>query len=81
MEGNRFADWTAELCLELDAAGKEFAVESSEPTGRYPKIWDMPSMARLRVLTGARIVPLKMCPWGLQPAVCRSFSERGPGGW
>ena len=63
--GNRFADLSAELCTTLFKHGREFAFESSAPSGRYPKIWDLPSMRRLRQSTGARIVPMDMCAWYL----------------
>ena len=46
--GNQFADLCAELCESLYTCGREFAFESSAPSGRYPKIWDLPSMRRMR---------------------------------
>ena len=63
--GNQFADLSASLCESLFEHGREFAFESSAPSGRYPKIWDMPSMRRLRKRTGARIVAMDMCAWYL----------------
>ena len=63
--GNQFADLCAELCESLYTCGREFAFESSAPSGRYPKIWDLPSMRRMRQSTGARVVPMDMCAWYL----------------
>ena len=55
-------------CARLGAV---FGFESSAPSGGYPKIWDLPCMKRLREQTGARIVPMHMCAWFLQPSSCR----------
>ena len=62
--GNQFADLCAELCESLYTCGHEFAFESSAPSGRYPKIWDLPSMRRMRQSTGARVVPIRTCVLG-----------------
>ena len=70
VQGNEFAAFAAEACLNLHASGRLFAFESSAPSGRYPKIWDLPCMRRLREQTGARLVPLHMCAWFLQPWTC-----------
>ena len=58
--GNQFAEFSAEVCLTAWKAGREFGFESSAKSGRYPKIWDLPCMQRLRAATGARIVPMHM---------------------
>ena len=71
MQGNDFAEFASELCLELHRAGRVFGFESSAPSGNYPKIWDLPCMKRLREETGARIVPMHMCAWFLQPSSCQ----------
>ena len=63
--GNQFADLCAELRESLYTCGREFAFESSALSGRYPKIWDLPSMRRMRHSTGARVVPMDMCAWYL----------------
>ena len=62
-----FSDFTAEACEILFCAGKEYLLESSAPDGRYPKIWDRAAIRRMRETTGARIVPMAMCAWGLSP--------------
>ena len=67
MLGNLFADFTAKACQILYANGKEFCFESSAPSGRYPKIWDLPNVAKMRRATGAVVVPMAMCAWGLAP--------------
>ena len=71
VQGNDFAEFASELCLELHRAGRVFGFESSAPSGGYPKIWDLPCMKRLREQTGARIVPMHMCAWFLQPSSCQ----------
>ena len=83
VQGNDFAAFAAEVCIQLHASGRLFAFESSAPSGRYPKIWDLPCMQRLREQTGARLVPLHMCAWHLQPWDCApgSFTRKSPGGW
>ena len=70
VQGNDFAAFAAEACMNLHASGRLFAFESSAPSGRYPKIWDLPCMQKLREQTGARLVPLHMCAWHLQSWDC-----------
>ena len=41
--------------------------QSSAPDGRYPKIWDLPCVQQMRKSTGAQVVPMCMCEWGLGP--------------
>ena len=65
--GNDLIDFTCETCEVLDANGKEFAVENTAPTGRYPKLWDLARVQTMRRRTGAMIVPMDMCAWGLGP--------------
>ena len=65
--GNELAAFTAKCCETLDLHGKQFLFESSAPDGRYPKIWDHPAVARMRAKTGAKIVAMSMCEWGLRP--------------
>ncbi|CAL1131402.1 unnamed protein product [Cladocopium goreaui] len=67
VQGNEDAEFAAELCTVLADNGRVFALESSAPSGRYPKIWDLPCMQRLRRRTGAKIVSMAMCAWGLGP--------------
>ena len=67
VQGNEDAEFAAELCTVLADNGRLFALESSAPSGRYPKIWDLPCMQRLRRRTGAKIVSMAMCAWGLGP--------------
>ena len=64
IEGNAYAEFTCETCDILDQNGKEFLIESSMPSGRYPKLWDLTCVQKLRETTGALIVPTFMCPWG-----------------
>ena len=70
VQGNDFAAFAAEACMNLHASGRLFAFESSAPSGRYPKIWDLPCMQKLREQTGARLVPLHMRAWHLQSWDC-----------
>ena len=67
-EGNHFCELTCRMCESLYAHDKEFILESSMPSGRYPKIWDQPAVQRLQQLTGALIVPTHLCEWGCAPA-------------
>jgi len=67
VDGNLFSDFTAEACEILFYAGKEFTFESPAPDGRYPKIWDRAAIRRTRETTGAWIVPMAKCAWGLSP--------------
>lgn len=66
-DGNLFCDFTCELCLEAYNHDKEFVVENTMPTGRYPKLWDQPAMQRLQRATGALFIPAHLCEWGLSP--------------
>ena len=65
--GNKLAELTCECCLILHENDKELLFESSAPDGRYPKIWDLPSIQKLRDTTGAKVVAMSMCEWGLCP--------------
>lgn len=67
VQGNLFCDFTCDLCLEAYNHDKEFVVENTMPTGRYPKLWDQPAMQRLQKATGALFVPAHLCEWGLSP--------------
>lgn len=66
-EGNLFCDFTCELCFEAYQHDKEFVIENTMPTGRYPKLWDQPALQRLQRATGALFVPAHLCEWGLSP--------------
>ena len=66
-EGNHFCDYTCRVCLELYNHDKEFILESSMPSGRYPKIWDQPGIQELQQSTGSLIVPTHLCEWGAHP--------------
>ena len=66
-EGNYFCDLTCRMCESLYHHDKEFILESSMPSGRYPKIWDQPAIQRLQQSTGALIVPTHLCEWGSAP--------------
>ena len=67
-DGNLFCEWTCEMCLAAYNNDKEFVVESSMPSGRYPKLWDQPAIQDLQRKTGALIVPTHLCEWGLAPS-------------
>ena len=69
-QGNEFAEFASDACITLHEHGRFFLFESSAPSGRYPKIWDLPCTRKLREVTGARLVPLHMCAWHLQPVDC-----------
>ncbi|CAK9068985.1 unnamed protein product, partial [Durusdinium trenchii] len=66
-EGNYFCDLTCRMRESLYHHDKEFILESSMPSGRYPKIWDQPAIQRLQQSTGALIVPTHLCEWGSAP--------------
>ena len=81
-QGNRFAEFAVDLCLRLHAAGREFCFESSAASGRYPKIWDLPCVRRLRKRAGAMVVPMHMCAWYLTSEECRPGEyHRKPTWW
>jgi len=65
IEGNIHSELSCELCEVLAEAGKEFLIESTAPSGKYPKAWDLKCYRRLRQLAGARFVPMAMCEWDL----------------
>ena len=67
IQGNEDAEFAAQPATVLSENGRLFAIESSAPSGRYQKLWDLPCMKKLRQRTGARIVPMAMCAWGLGP--------------
>ena len=67
VDGNYFCELTCELGQLLYNIDKEFVLESSMPSGRYPKIWDQPAAQRLQEATGALIVPTHLCEWGAAP--------------
>ena len=66
-DGNYFCELTCDLCEALFHNDKEFVLESSMPSGKYPKIWDQPWVRRLQEVTGALIVPTHLCEWGASP--------------
>ena len=68
VQGNHDAEFAVKLCETVDDNGRLFCLESSAPTGRYPKLWDLPCIARLRKKTGAKIIPVSMCVWGSGPS-------------
>ena len=57
VEDNAGVAFLADLCHVLEANGRLFCIEGDSPTGRYPKLWDLPCMQQLRSQTGARIIP------------------------
>ena len=67
VEGNLFVEFTIDMCHTLHVNEKEFLVESSSPTGRYPKAWDLKSMLKLKQKTGAVIISVANCAYGLAP--------------
>ena len=80
--GNAHASLTCETCDILHAEGKEFLIESSWPSGRYPEIWGQPAMVALRRKTGALIVPMHMCAWVRRPrATPIGGTAKAAGGW
>ncbi|CAE8601345.1 unnamed protein product, partial [Polarella glacialis] len=58
-DGNLFANFTARCCETLHANGREFVVEGSMWSGRYPKIWDGELMKTMKTRTGAKILALE----------------------
>ena len=71
VEGNQFAEFAGDLAMRLWENGREFLIESSPITGRYPKLWDQPRITELRRVTGAKFVANNGCSWAMAP-------ERGP---
>ena len=67
-DGNLYCQFTCDLCLEAYLHDKEFVVENTMPTGRYPKLWDQPAIKKLQLATGALFIPSHLCEWGLAPA-------------
>ena len=65
--GNYCCQLTCQMCEQLFLHDKEFILESSMPSGRYPKIWDQPAVQRLQEQTGSLIVPTHLCEWGCAP--------------
>jgi hypothetical protein len=57
LQGNQFASFAADLCQRLFDSGREFCFENSASSGRYPKIWDLPCIRKLRKRTGAMLIP------------------------
>ena len=57
-ECHRHTDFTCDLCDRVFDTGREFLVDNTAPSGRYPKMWDMPRMRRLREHTGSLTVPV-----------------------
>lgn len=66
--GNYCCQLTCQMCEQLFLHDKEFILESSMPSGRYPKIWDQPAVKRLQELTGLPIVPTHLCERGCAPS-------------
>jgi hypothetical protein len=67
VDRNLHAAFTVEAALALHCAGKLWIIENSKPSGRYPKIWDLPEFAKLRAETGCRVIAMDMCMWGKAP--------------
>ena len=66
-DGNLYCEFTCDLCHEAYLHDKEFVIENTMPTGRYPKLWDQPAIKRLQEATGALFIPSHLCEWGLAP--------------
>ena len=82
LQGNEFAAFASEVCVALHEHDRAFLFESSARSGRYPKIWDLPRMRKLRAVTGARLVPLHMCAWHLQSVDCLpGYLHKTPTWW
>ena len=64
----RMATCSATGLARCASNDREFVVENSMPSGRYPKLWDQPAMQRLQKKTGALFVPTHLCEWGLAPS-------------
>lgn len=47
VQGNADAEFAADLCTILHENGRTWGIESSAPTGRYPKLWDLPCVRKL----------------------------------
>ena len=67
IEGNRMAENTSELIEVLADNAKEFAWESSGPSGKYPKLWDVQRVRQARAKTGALVVAVDQCEHGKAP--------------
>jgi len=64
---NVCTDFAADVCERLDENDREWALESSCRDGRYPKIWDRKRIQLLIKRTGAKLITIAMCEWGLSP--------------
>ena len=67
LDANTFTDFLAETATMLEDHGKAFIFENPAATGRCPKVWDMPSIQKMMDKTGAIILPVDMCEYGLGP--------------
>lgn len=54
VEGNTFADFAAEVFVNALDNGAFPLAESSGPSGRYPKMWDLPSWQAIRLFRAGR---------------------------
>ena len=67
VEGNVFADFAAELFVKALDNGAFPLAESSGPSGRYPKMWDLPSWQAILKRPDVASAVFPMCAFGLGP--------------
>ena len=67
VDGNILSDFSAQLADRLHENDREWMIEHPAPDGRYPKIWDRPRYQALKKRTGAQVIALAQCEWGLGP--------------
>ena len=65
VQGNADAAFAAQLCQVLAENGRLFALESSAPSGTYPKLWDL--TCPVSGSCDRRLVP-KSCLWLTLPS-------------
>ena len=65
--GNALAVFGAKIFETALEAGKVPLSESSAPSGRYPKHWDLPSWQELLRRPGVTFRDMDMCAFGLGP--------------
>ena len=75
LQGKDFAEFASDVCLDLRAHGRLFALASGAPSGKRLKFWDLPYVRRLCDVAGPLHGSFN------SPAVCRvTAAQRLHGG-
>eukprot|EP00438_Fugacium_kawagutii_P022124 Skav232871 [mRNA] locus=scaffold1881:25961:36237:+ [translate_table: standard] len=65
--GNILSEFSAQAFLTALDTGNFPVAESSAPSGRYPKQWDLPAWQAILARPDAQAVDFPMCAWHLGP--------------